>query len=59
MDVARALRSLSARERRLVELRYALDLTYAEVAIAVGAPEGTVRVQLHRARRRLHALMAT
>jgi RNA polymerase sigma-70 factor (ECF subfamily) len=57
-DVARALRCLTAPERRLLGLRYALDLTNAEVALEVGVEEGTVRVQLHRARRRLRAMMA-
>lgn len=59
VDVARALRRLSAAERRLVALRYVLDMTNADVARHLGIPEVTVRVRLHRARRRLRALMAT
>jgi RNA polymerase sigma-70 factor (ECF subfamily) len=59
IDVARALGRLSGPERRLVELRYVLDMTHADVARHLGIPESTVRVRLHRARRRLRVLLAT
>jgi RNA polymerase sigma-70 factor (ECF subfamily) len=59
VDVARALRRLSKAERRLVVLRYLLDWSNADVAEHLGIPEVTVRVRLHRARRRLRAVMAT
>jgi RNA polymerase sigma-70 factor (ECF subfamily) len=59
VDVARALRRLSASERRLIGLRYVLDLPHAELAERLGIPETTVRVRLHRVRRRLRTLLAT
>jgi RNA polymerase sigma-70 factor (ECF subfamily) len=39
-------------------MRYGEDLTQAEVARRLGVPEGTVKVRLHRARRRLRGLLA-
>jgi RNA polymerase sigma factor (sigma-70 family) len=37
----------------MLRLRYADDLTHVEVARRLGVPVGTVKVRLHRARRRL------
>ena len=52
-----ALRSafdrLTEHERRLLGLRYVEDLTQPVIARLLGIPEGTVKVQLHRARRKL------
>ena len=53
IDLAAGLRRLDPLDRRLIVLRYALDLTQARVAEVVGMPEGTVKVRLHRARRAL------
>jgi RNA polymerase sigma-70 factor, ECF subfamily len=57
MTVEQALRGLAEHERRVLRLRYSEDLTQAEVARRLGMPEGTVKVRLHRARRRLRALL--
>ena len=57
VDAVRALRRLSAPERRLVALRYLLDWTHQDLADHFGISEVAVRVRLHRARRRLRALM--
>jgi RNA polymerase sigma-70 factor (ECF subfamily) len=59
VDMARALACLSPLDRRLVGLRYVLDLSHADMASRLGIEEGTARVRLHRARRRLRTLMAT
>lgn len=48
-----ALSTLAEDERRLLELRYQHDLTQGQVAAALGVPEGTVKVRLHRVRARL------
>ena len=48
-----ALSSLGEDERRLLRLRYEDDLTQGQVAAALGVPEGTVKVRLHRVRARL------
>lgn len=52
-DVRAAVRALDPGDRLLVLLRYWADLTQPEVARAAALPEGTVKVRLHRARRRL------
>lgn len=54
IDLRRALRPLSADDRKLLALRYVADLTQLQVAETLGIPEGTVKVRLHRLRRRLH-----
>jgi RNA polymerase sigma-70 factor, ECF subfamily len=57
MTVEHALRRLGDRDQRMLRLRYAEDLTQGEVARLLGVPEGTVKVRLHRARRRLRRLL--
>lgn len=52
-DLDRAVRVLDERERLLVRLRYEEDLTQPAIAARLGMPEGTVKVLLHRARRKL------
>jgi RNA polymerase sigma-70 factor, ECF subfamily len=58
LSVEQALGSLGDGDRRLLRLRYAEDLSQGEVARRLGVPEGTVKVRLHRARRRLRGLLA-
>jgi RNA polymerase sigma-70 factor (ECF subfamily) len=48
-----ALARLRPDERALLNLRYRHDLTQAEVARTLDMPEGTVKVRLHRIRKRL------
>ncbi|HST70788.1 MAG TPA: sigma-70 family RNA polymerase sigma factor [Solirubrobacterales bacterium] len=55
-DIHAALRLLSERDRRLLEMKYEEDLTQAMIASRLGIPEGTVKVRLHRARNRLRLL---
>ena len=50
-----ALSMLAEDERRLLRLRYEEDLTQGQVAAALGVPEGTVKVRLHRVRARLRS----
>ncbi len=52
-DLQAALERLSDRERVLLSLRYEEDLTQPAIAARLGIPEGTVKVQLHRARLKL------
>ena len=49
----RRWKRLSERERVLLSLRYEEDLTQPAIAARLGIPEGTVKVQLHRARLKL------
>lgn len=53
-----ALAGLSRDERRLIDLRYMQDLTQPDVAERLALPEGTVKVRLHRLRRRLETEFA-
>jgi RNA polymerase sigma-70 factor, ECF subfamily len=57
VTVQQALGKLAEGDRRLLRLRYAEDLTQGEVARRLGMAEGTVKVRLHRARRRLRKLI--
>lgn len=43
----------------LVKLRYFEELSYEEIAVELGAPLGTVKAQLHRARELLYDLIKT
>ena len=53
----RAVRTLNADQRMIVALRFYLDLPLEEVAVAVGAPVGTVKSRLHRAMQSLRAVL--
>jgi RNA polymerase sigma-70 factor (ECF subfamily) len=57
-DLHEALKALSERDRELLELRYAEDLTQQAIARRLGIPEGTVKVRLHRARDKLRRAYA-
>ena len=57
LTVEQAVGRLALTDRRVLGLRYAEDLTQAEVARRLGLPLGTVKVRLHRARRRLRPLL--
>lgn len=52
-DLQAALKTLSVRERELLDLRYSEDLTQTAIARRLGVPEGTAKVWLHRARQKL------
>jgi len=58
VTVEQALGRLADRDQRVLLMRYADDLTQGEVARRLGVPEGTVKVRLYRARRRLRCLLA-
>jgi len=53
LDLARALRRLTARQRAAIELHYYLGLPVAEVAEVLGCSPGTVKSTLSDARARL------
>jgi RNA polymerase sigma-70 factor (ECF subfamily) len=57
VSVMQALATLTAEERRLVTLRYESDLAHPAIAKVLGVPEGTVKVRLHRIRKRLRTLI--
>jgi RNA polymerase sigma-70 factor (ECF subfamily) len=53
MATQQALARLRPDERALLHLRYRADLSQAEVARRLDMPVGTVKVRLHRIRKRL------
>lgn len=57
LDVARAIATLSERQRLAVELYYVLDLGVADTAAVMGCTTGTVSSTLSDARRRLRPLL--
>ncbi|MEV0430299.1 RNA polymerase sigma factor [Micromonospora sp. NPDC050495] len=56
--VRRALAALRQPEREVLALCVWSGLDYAEAAVALGVPVGTVRSRLSRARAKLHTLVA-
>jgi RNA polymerase sigma-70 factor, ECF subfamily len=57
LDLRRALSHVSTDERELLALRYGCDLSQPDIAEALAVPEGTVKVRLHRARKRVRKAM--
>jgi RNA polymerase sigma-70 factor, ECF subfamily len=57
VDVGRALAHLDDVDQALIAHRYGADLTYGMLARTFAMPEGTVKVRLHRARKRLRAVL--
>jgi RNA polymerase sigma-70 factor (ECF subfamily) len=54
-----ALRRLSPNQRAAIVLRHVLDLDIPEVAHRMGTAQPTVRVHLHRGRKKLRELLGT
>ena len=57
-EVRRQIAALPEHYRRVLELRYWQDLTYAEVGDALAEPPSTVRMRLFRAHRLMRASLA-
>jgi RNA polymerase sigma factor (sigma-70 family) len=57
LDVARALKQLTAGERLLILLRYEQGWSHPQIAARFDIPEATARVRLHRAQKRLRSLL--
>jgi len=53
LDLRRAIARLPTRMRKVIVLRYVVDLPDREIAVQMGISEGTVAATLHRARARL------
>lgn len=51
--LARLVEGLRDKDQELLRLRFAADLTYAEIARVLGRSEGAVKMALHRLLRRL------
>jgi RNA polymerase sigma-70 factor, ECF subfamily len=57
LDLRRAMADMSVEERALLTLRYGADLTQPDIAEMLDVPEGTVKVRLFRARKRIRQAM--
>ena len=57
-DLQAALATLDAAYRELLLLRFQEGMAYQEIAQVTGLPLGTVKVRLHRGRKRLADLLA-
>ena len=57
LSVEQILGRLSGPDRELVRLRYDEDLAHGAIADRLGIPEATVRVRIHRVRKRLRDLI--
>lgn len=57
LSVEDTLAALRPEDRAIVRLRYLSDVPQAAVAAALGMPEMTVGVRLHRARKRLRTTL--
>ncbi|MBN9605825.1 MAG: sigma-70 family RNA polymerase sigma factor [Actinomycetales bacterium] len=55
VDVARALSELPEKQKEVCVLHYLLDQSVETIAEGLGVSEGTVKTQLHRARKALAA----
>ncbi len=57
LSIEQVLERLSGADRELVRLRYEQDLAHGTIAHRLGIPESTVRVRIHRVRKRLSDLI--
>jgi RNA polymerase sigma-70 factor (ECF subfamily) len=57
-EVQRLITQLPEKYRAPLVLRYFDELSCAEIAEVLGMPEGTVKTQIHRARKALGKLLA-
>lgn len=57
LDMARVFTALRPEQRQLVWLAYVEGASHKEIGAAIGVREGSVRVLLHRAKRKLAALL--
>ena len=57
LDVSRAMESLRVQERTMMWLAYVEQASHREIALAVDVKEGSVKVLLSRARRKLAAAL--
>jgi len=56
--LARAIAELEPGDRDALLLQALAELTYPEIAVALGVPAGTVKSRLHRARQQLAGALA-
>ena len=57
LDMTRVFGGLKPQQRQMLWLSYVEGANHREIAAAIGVREGSVRVLLHRARRKLASLL--
>jgi len=57
LDMIRGFQQLKPQQRQMMWLAYVEGADHGEIALALGLRQGSVRVLLHRARRRLASLL--
>jgi len=57
LDIERAVAALPRRQRQVITLHYLADLPVADVAIALGITDGSVKTHLHNARAALRSAL--
>jgi RNA polymerase sigma-70 factor, ECF subfamily len=57
LDMVRVFEQLAPNERQMMWLAYVEGESHAEIATALGLREGSIKVLLHRARRKLASLL--
>jgi RNA polymerase sigma-70 factor (ECF subfamily) len=57
-DLQSVLAGLPPPQREVLLLRFQDELSYAEIAVIVGCPVGTVKTRIHHAKRKLHESLA-
>jgi len=56
-SIAAAMRRLSPEHREILRLRHFMEMSYAEIAVCLAVPEGTVMSRLHGARKSLRRVL--
>lgn len=56
-DLDALLAGLSTMHREVILLRFRDELQYAEIALVIGCPVGTVKTRIHHAKLKLHQLL--
>lgn len=57
-ELWQAVQQLGAQAQEVIYLSYFLELSVAEMAAAIGVPEGTIKSRLYRARQQLRSVIA-
>jgi RNA polymerase sigma-70 factor, ECF subfamily len=57
ISVDQMMSLLDTRQRMVMRLRYEHDLSHSEMASALGVPQNTIKVWLHRSRKKLRTVL--
>lgn len=57
MDLLNAIRELSPKYKTIINLRFYLDYSQSQIAEILNIPEGTVKIRIHRATKKLEKIL--